>query len=190
MGLNRIVLERIAKLGMTNDTAARLSGVSTTKLSQFSRGARDLDPDGMQALCQIVSEAQALVNDFPDHPFDWRAVGRIRDLLDSRREAIRVDQNEEGVNIALGESGDLFAARRDNGKGTPEIRVVRFPRNAAYVDRVTAGMLVTALHNTGYNSARIVVNNNPGLATLEKFGKLWFTESERSMLDEQPIAAV
>jgi DNA-binding transcriptional regulator YdaS (Cro superfamily) len=92
MGLNTKILDRIAALGMTNDAAAHLSGVSPTRLSQFSRGVRELDNYAMQSLCQIITEAEMLTHDFPDFPFDWRQVARIRDLLDSRREAIRMPQ--------------------------------------------------------------------------------------------------
>jgi hypothetical protein len=189
VGLNTTsITQRIAALGLTANAAARLSGISPSRISEFSRGGRDLNNDEQRALCQIVSEAEALVNDFPDHPFDFRQIGRIRDLLDSRREAVRVGQDEELVNIALGNEGDLFACRADSTKGVPEVRTVRFAKNAAFVNRITAGMLVTALHNSGYRSARIVVNLNPGLAVSEKFGKLWFTENDRATYEEQPAA--
>ena len=186
MGLERKILNRIRDLGMTCDAAASLTGISGPRLSQFNRGSRDLDADSQVSLCTIISECESLARDYADIPIDWRQVAKIRDLLDSRREATRLrTPNEELVNIVLGE-GDLFAGRADNSKGVPEIRVVKYPRNAAHVTRLTAQMLVTSLRNAGYGSARVVVNNNPGLATPQTFGKLWFTESERTTLDGQP----
>jgi hypothetical protein len=87
MGLVRKILNRIRDLGMTCDAAASLTSTSGPRLSQFNRGSRDLDADSMVSLRTIISECESLARDYADIPIDWRQVAKVRDLLDSRREA-------------------------------------------------------------------------------------------------------
>lgn len=92
MGLERQIFQRITNLGASNDAVASLSGINTGKLSQASRGLKDLNYDESAALARVVTEMEQLKDAYPGVPINWRRVSDVRDLLEQRRESCRAPE--------------------------------------------------------------------------------------------------
>ena len=106
---SRIELESPAGLGITvqsrQSPSAAISGdLSQDLISELLRLTQASDFEGAEAL------ARAIINDFPEHPFAWKALGviykltdRLIDSVDANRHALVVSPNDWEIHSNLGD---------------------------------------------------------------------------------------